>query len=186
MRISAWVLGLVLAACPAVAQQSRDAARGQLFDGRATLSIQRHAFLTDRDIATMREIPNVAQIKYYGAFAAAPDAGFAAEETTAAFNFHDLESARRAALRGCEARRSGGAPCVVAADVVPRGYAPGRSLTLSQDASAAVRGRALRQGGGTLAASPSTGLFGIGADDGAAVAACRNAGGAADCAVAVR
>lgn len=186
MNLTGWAVCAAVAgaAMPSHAQQSAAAARDALFGPRATLSIQGHAFLSDRDIATIRQMPQVTQLKYYGAMAAAPEAGFAAEATTGAFGFHDLDTARRAALRGCEERRAGGAPCVIVVDVVPRGYAPGRALTLSQDASAAVRGGVLREAGGTMAASRSTGAFGVGADSASAVAACAG-GGAGDCAVVI-
>lgn len=173
----------VLAAVPAAAQAIPDQAEAkrQLFATRgAVVAVQAHAFLSDADIATLGALPEVAQLKYYGAMAAHPTEGLQAERTRGAFNFHSVESARAAALAGC------GAGCVIVADILPRRYEPGRALTLNQDASRAVDGRDFRRAGGNaaLAISPSTGAWGLGDGGPAAVATCA-AQGAGDCAVAV-
>ncbi|WP_308917954.1 hypothetical protein [Jannaschia sp. LMIT008] len=185
MRIAALAaLALpILLALPATAQRVADqnAARGQLFGDRTVVSIQRHGFLTQGDIATLQAMPRVADLKYYGAMAAAPGAGLQAETTTGAFNYHSPARARAAALQGCEAKRRGGAACVIVADVLPRGFRPGQALTLNQDASRAVNGRALRRNGGVLAASASTGAWALGPDAATARANC----GQGDCQVVV-
>ncbi len=174
---------LTAAALPATAQQvlDRDAARGQLFDARgAVVVVTAHAFLTQADIATLGALPEVAQLKYYGAMAASPAEGLQSERTQGAFNFHSSATARAAALAAC------GAGCVVVADILPRGHAAGRALTLNQDATQAVDGRAFRRAGANaaLAVSASTGAWGLGDGGPAAIAACA-AQGASDCRVAV-
>ena len=182
MRRPTLALLATLLAGPAAAQAlpDRDAAVAQLFDARGVVvSIQRHAFLSDADVATLGALPKVAELKYYGAMAAHPSEGLQAARTRGAFNFHSVETARAAALAGC------GAGCVVVADILPRGHAPGRALTLNQDATAAVSGRAGRRAGpeAALAASRSTGAWGLGKGGAAALAACA-AEGAGDCTLA--
>lgn len=181
-RFSALALAAALA-LPALAQGpvDRDTAKRSLFDTRnVQMAITRHAFLTEADIAALQAMPQVAQLRYYGALAANPRQGLQSEATQAAFNFHTPEAARAAALRAC------GSGCVVVAEIRPRDFAPGRALTLNQDASVAVAGRAFGRAGrdAALAISPSTGAWGLGDGAGAAVATCA-ALGAGDCAVAV-
>lgn len=117
---------------------------------------------------------------YYGALAIAPDAGLANAGTTAAVgNLHDEAGARAAALAQCEAGRGEeGAPCVVVLVIRPEGWEPGAQLQLSARATEALRGE-FRQTPRprVMSISPATGQFGIGADAGAANAAC----GAEDC-----
>lgn len=190
MRPALLALALLVggaAAAPAQGVPDQAAAKRLLFPARgAQIAVTRHAFLTEIDLAALRELPRVAQLKYYGALAAAPDAGFQSETTRGAFNFHSTASARAAALAECDAARAGGAPCVVVADILPRRYQAGRSLTLNQDATAAVAGRDFRRAGSdaVLAISPATGAWGLGDGPAAAVASCA-AGGARDCEPAV-
>ena len=182
MRRTSLALLATLLAGPATAQAvlDRDAAAAQLFDARGVVvSIQRHAFLSEADVATLGALPRVATLKYYGAMAAHPSDGLQSARTRGAFNFHSVKTARAAALAGC------GAGCVVVADILPRGYAPDRALTLNQDATAAVSGRAGRRAGpdAALAVSRTTGAWGLGAGGAAALATCA-AEGAGDCALA--
>ncbi len=179
----------LLAAMPAFAQDvpDRDTARDLLFGTRnADIAIIRQDFLSEADLATLQQMPQVAQLNYYGAMAAAPADGLQAEATQGAFNFHSLEAARAAAIAACNGARTGGPACVVVAEIRPRDFEPGRSLTLSQDASRAVTGRDLRRAGpdGRLAISASTGFWAVGDDEDAALAAC-SAQGASDCEIAV-
>lgn len=186
--IIAAVMGVVAQGASAQTALTAAQARDQLFDGGGSVLVVQDAatFLSETDRATLRAMPRVAELKYYGALAAAPASGLTSDATTGAFNFHSVAEARAAALRGCEARRAGGPACQIVADVVPRGYRPGRAASLNQDATGAVQGRSLARSGGHLAASASTGAWGLGADDRAAVSACRQGGGAADCTVVVR
>lgn len=174
---------LALLTLPATAQTVPDQAEAkrQIFDTRgATVAIVAHPFLSDADVATLRALPDVAQLKYYGAMAANPADGLQSERTRGAFNFHSIETARAAAVAGC------GAGCVVVAEIRPRGYQDGRALTLNQDASGAVDGRDFRRAGpdAALAISRSTGAWGLGDGAQAAIATCA-AAGARDCELAV-
>lgn len=175
---------LALTAAPlAHAQQVPDQATAKrlLFPTRnAQMVVVRQPFLSDADIATLQEMPKVAQLKYYGALAADPAQGLQSEATRGAFNFHSIEAARAAALSGC------GSSCLIVAEIRPRNYEDGRPLTLNQDASKAVDGRDFSRAGtdAALAVSPSTGAWGLGSGGQAAVATCA-AKGARDCEVAV-
>ncbi|MEM8823546.1 MAG: 5-aminolevulic acid synthase [Pseudomonadota bacterium] len=176
----------LLTALPATAQDlpNRDAARGLLFDARGSnIVVIRHDFLSDLDIATLQQMPQVAELKYYGALAAAPAEGLQSEASRGAFNFHSPDAARRAALADCDGARGPGPACVIVAEIRPRDWEDGRTLTLNQDATRAVNGRAFRRAGraAALAISPSTGDWGLGDGAEAAISAC----GAADCAVVV-
>ncbi|MEM9795741.1 MAG: 5-aminolevulic acid synthase [Pseudomonadota bacterium] len=182
----ATLLSSLLFAVPVAAQDVVDLreAKRLLFNAKGSeILIQDRDFLTDLDRATLEQMPKLAELKYYGALAAPPDTGLQSEATTGAFNYHDRASARRAAVEGCDAKRAGGATCVIVAEILPRRYRDGRALTLNQDATAALRGRDFQRAGpnGVLAASPSTGAWGLGATPEAAVAAC----GADDCEAAV-
>ncbi|CTQ50948.1 hypothetical protein [Jannaschia donghaensis] len=177
------LLALTTLTLPAAAQTvpDQDAAKRLLFDTRgAQVAVLRHGFMSDADVTTLQALPEVAQLKYYGAMAAHPDEGIQAERTRGAFNFHSIDQARAAALSGC------GSGCVVIAEILPRRYEAGRALTLNQDASKVVTGRDFTRAGtdAALAISPSTGGWGIGNGEQAAVATCA-AAGARDCAVAV-
>ena len=118
---------------------------------------------------------------YYAAIAISPDEGLMSEATVAAANYHDTDSAAAAALAGCNAKKKGAADCVIVALVRPEGW-QAQPVQLSSDASAGFA----EAGGGAVAISASTGSWGVGADEGAALAACseRNAN-AADCAVVI-
>ncbi|MGQ0567616.1 MAG: DUF4189 domain-containing protein [Gemmobacter sp.] len=123
---------------------------------------------------------------YYGAIAFSPDEGIMVEATVAAVNHHSVEAAEAAALRDCNAKRTGEAVCAVVVVLRPDGW-EARPLQLSQAATEALRKEYGRSGPRAMAVSPSTGTYGIGAGDGAgaaAIAACAKAG-AEDCTVVV-
>jgi hypothetical protein len=124
---------------------------------------------------------------FYGAVAISPDAGLMAEATVAAVNHHSVEAAAAAAVRDCNAKKTGKADCVVAAIIRPKGWAEGRALQLSATATAAFRADYGRRGARALAMSPATGAFGMAQGDGAAAAALADCArdGASDCVVAV-
>ncbi|ARE38524.1 5-aminolevulic acid synthase isozyme [Rhodovulum sp. P5] len=125
---------------------------------------------------------------YYAAIAVAPSEGLVSNATLAATNFHDVASARRAALAQCDSVRKGGKPCVIAAEVVPKGWTD-RPLTLSAAATAGLRKEYGRGGGEkALAISPMTGKWAVQKGAGAAASALSACGahpGATDCRVVV-
>jgi hypothetical protein len=134
----------------------------------------------DRDILT-RLGPTQ---KYYGAIAYAPDEGLLSAATYAAANHHSVEVARGLALTECNANRAkGSGKCVIAADIVPQKYEAGRALQLNVDATLAI-GKEYRRAKApkSFAVSASTGQWGFGTGDDAAIAACD----ATDCTVVVR
>lgn len=127
------------------------------------------------------------RLDYFGAIAMSPDEGFQSEASQSALNHHSIAAAERAALAACNANRASGArACIVAARIVPVGYAE-RPLTLSSSATRALRDTYTRaRGPKALAVSGSTGAFAVGAP-GDAVATCRaGARGANDCTIVVR
>ncbi|TDX30088.1 5-aminolevulic acid synthase [Rhodovulum visakhapatnamense] len=129
------------------------------------------------------------QQPYYGAIAVAPSEGLISEATLAAANYHDVEAARAAALAGCDAaRKPDGNPCVIAAEIRPKGWEP-RALQLSADATEGLRSDYGRRGGPrAMAISESTGRWVVrkGPDAAAqALDACASASGASDCRLAV-
>ncbi|WGH78327.1 5-aminolevulic acid synthase [Jannaschia ovalis] len=183
IRFAFFALALAM---PAAAQQvpDRAAAERELFGARnSDLVILRQPFLSDTDLATLQQMPKLAQLTYYGALAAAPSEGLQSEATRGAFNYHSIAAARAAALRDCDRARAAGAACAIVAEIRPRRFRDGRSLTLSQAATRALTGRDWRRAGrdAALAISPSSGAWGLGAGPAAAIAAC----GVADCTLAV-
>ncbi|MEM9971133.1 MAG: 5-aminolevulic acid synthase, partial [Pseudomonadota bacterium] len=122
----------------------------------------------------------------YSSIAYAPGEGLVGKGLQGAFNHHTPAAADRAALRACTAEKSrGSGACRIAARVLPRGYSA-RPLSLSSAATSAFSANYQRQRAPkALAISPSTGAWGIGAGDQAAVVACRR-GGARDCEIAIR
>ena len=175
-------------AVPAAADPvDTDTARAQLFRAdRVEVARYDTPGLSDDEVATLTTIAQ--QQKYYAALAFAPDAGIMAEPTVLAANFHSIDAAREAALRDCNARRSGGARCTIALEVRPAGWEP-RDLSLSADATQAFNDSYRRaQGERAFAASASTGQFGVARGDGAAdlaVSACAGETNVSDCAVVI-
>lgn len=147
-----------------------------------------HPFLSERDRDLLRVA--AAQQPYYAAIAVAPSEDLMVSTATySAGNFHDVPSARSAAVAQCDSRRDGGEPCVIAAEVVPKGWSA-RPLTLSVSATVGLRKEYGRGGGEkALAISPRTGKWavhkGAGAA-GAALAACGAHPGADDCRIVVQ
>lgn len=163
------------------------AARKQMFKpDRAEVVLTDNGILSDADRAIVQQIAQAQP--YYGAVAIAPDEGLASEASVAGANFHDVEAASAFALKGCNARRKGGAGCVIVAQIRPKGW-EARALQLSADATTALS-KSYRKAGKprALAVSPSTGKWAIAGDDGAvnaAIAACEAQAAAADCDVVV-
>lgn len=122
----------------------------------------------------------------YGAVAISPDEGLVVDYIKGVSQHHSLEAARRAAIAYCDSQKTAGsAPCVVVAEVSPRG-AKQSALTLSAAANSALR-REYRKLATprAFAISPSTGAYGFDRGDGGrALEACAR-GGARDCIVVV-
>lgn len=178
-------------AAPAVAQvlDSRTA-KGQLFDEKG-YSLQISAALSKGDQATVKAlVPLMAEqlrtpIRYYSAIAYNPDDGLVSESLQAAMNYHSTEAAAQAAVRACDSAKAARSACQVAAQIVPKRY-KARPFTMSQTATIGFASNYLRQASPkALAMSPTTGAWGIGAGDAAAVAKCAE-DGARDCAVRIR
>lgn len=120
---------------------------------------------------------------YYAAIAISPDEGLMSEATVAAANYHSVEAASTVALAQCNAKKTGARDCAIVALVRPEGWQPG-PLQLSSDASAGFQDA---YDAGAMAVSASTGSWGIGADEAAALAACADRNPAAtDCAVVIK
>lgn len=188
MRWTLVILALCLAA-PAAAQvlDTREA-RKELFSLRGYEVVVAEG-LSKTDAATVRAIvPLMAEqlrqpVRYYAAIAFSPGDGLVHESLQAAMNFHSIDAARSAAAAACTPLRSAGAPpCAIAAVIVPKSFKPA-GLTLSLDATAAFD-KTFRRAPSpkAFAISRTTGAFGTGSSDGAALSAC----GVADCEVVIR
>jgi len=142
--------------------------------------------LSEDEIQLLTQV--AATQNHYAAIAFAPAEGILAEPTVMAANFHTVEAARAAAIAQCNARRSGGSACAIAFEVRPQGWEP-RAFQLSADATAAFRTEFARaRAPRAFAISAATGQWGTGQGADAAAAAlanCRTAPGAEDCAVVV-
>lgn len=145
------------------------------------------SFLDDKQQAIVTSLE--ANIPFYGALALTPSEGLFVEWLNAAGQHHSIEAARAAALAHCEANRKPASdPCVVVFEVSPRGAKPDAPLSLSAEATAALRKdyRKLKAPK-AFAISKTKGTFGFAGGDGArALDACAKAGeGATDCEVVV-
>ena len=161
-------------------------ARAALFrSGLVEVVVLDQPFLTEQDRTVLEQVAS--EQKYYGAISFGPDDGLLSESLTGAFNYHDVASARTAALAGCEAQRNGQAACEVVAELRPRGWEAGRAISLSGDATEAFRTQYRNaKTPKALAISPSTGLFAIALDPaapGTALAQCEAMSQAQDCSV---
>jgi len=153
------------------------------------VEILRHTLpgLSEAEVETLMTVAR--SQRFHAAMAYAPAAGVIAEPTVIAANYHSPEAARAAALAQCDARRQGGARCVLAIEVRPAGWqAP--ALSLSADASAAYeRDYRRARGPRAMAISEGTGNWGIGRGEAAeveALAACAAGTGVGDCRIVLR
>lgn len=185
-RISALVLATLLP-LPALADPiDTRTARDLLFRGDDVEVIQVDmGSLSEQEITVLTTVAQTQ--KYYAAIAFAPDQGIMAEPTVMAANHHSPDSARAAALDGCDERRgNAGAACVIALEVRPEGWEE-RALMLSIDATEDFNDRYRRESGPrAFAASPSSGQWGIGLGEGAsdaALSSCQGDSEVSDCAV---
>ncbi|MDH3264722.1 MAG: 5-aminolevulic acid synthase [Paracoccaceae bacterium] len=185
-----------LVAAPAVAQEvigARAAQRLLFNERRAELVAHPQSSVDPRLTALLQDRRQVAgfieSVPYYGAIAVSPDQGLVQDAIVPVGNYHSFESAAGAALGQCNAQRpEGSRPCVIVAEIRPRGWRA-RALQLSAGATATFR-REYRRGRDerAFAISPTSGGYGIGRGLGAAasaIAACNAAGGVADCRVAI-
>ncbi|MFN3642207.1 MAG: 5-aminolevulic acid synthase [Gemmobacter sp.] len=185
----AMAAALVALAGPAPAQVSGADAGVALFPpGKAAIVFTDAVRLNRNDRRTLEQV--VVAVKYYGAIAFAPDRGLMSEATAAAQNYHSVAAAEAAALADCAAK-SGGAACVVVAQVVPEGFAA-RPLQMSAAATEAFGADYLPASAPkAFALSTATGSWGFARGQGAAakaIADCRTRSAtkaAADCAVVV-
>ncbi|WP_149142029.1 DUF4189 domain-containing protein [Gemmobacter caeruleus] len=178
------VLLVLAAALPASAQEvlRGKAAQRLMFKPEGSrLEIVAKGGLSEANLSALSMVGK--DQPYYGAIAISPDEGLMVDATVAAVNYHGTEAAEAAALKGCEAARKGKAACLVIGLIRPDGWEP-RALQLSQDATRALRGD--YKAPGALAISATTGHFGLGADAGAAVAACEAGAKPGDCRVVVQ
>jgi len=162
-------------------------AKAALFSPKgAEVEIIAQSFLSDDDLDVINEVAG--QQKYYGAVALSPDEGLLSEATVAAANYHDVDVAQVVALAGCDAKRTGEKPCVIVALIRPKGW-EAQALQLSADATDMFRKEYSKlKLPRAMAISVSTGRWGLGNGESAAVAAmaaCTNAAGAGDCALAI-
>ena len=179
----ALILGVACATSASAESLTAKAARKMLFVPKgAAVQMLAQSGLTERDQTVLASV--AAQQPYYGAIAISPDEGLMSEATVAAANYHDTASAEAAALADCNARKSGAAPCVIAAVIRPEGYET-RAFQLSLAATTGLRKDFPRKGG-SLAISALTGAWGIGPGAEAAVAACTETANATDCTVVVQ
>ncbi|SMX42802.1 hypothetical protein [Actibacterium lipolyticum] len=188
----AFILSSIIALSGAAAMAeplSGKAARKLMFPTKGgVVKVIAHDFLSKNDRDLLAQVS--AQQPYYGAVALSPDEGLMSEATLAAANYHDVESASRAALAGCNAaRQKGSKTCVIAAEIRPKGWKP-REIQLSRDATAGLRDEYKGgKGAKALAISPATGKWAYVNMDGpaaqAAVAECNEEANTDDCRVVV-
>lgn len=183
-------LGLATALSAPVAEaqtMSGDAARQMLYrPDRAEVAIYPDPALDEQGRTILTQI--LRDQKYYAAVAMAPDEGIMSEALIAAANYHDVGTARSAALDQCNARRTGGRACVIIMELRPAGW-QARDLQMNVDATEAFNDSYMRtRGSRAMAVSRSSGQWGIGTGRDAsagAVAACEAMGPATDCRVVV-
>ncbi|MBV0911671.1 hypothetical protein [Anianabacter salinae] len=207
MRFAALALAALLPAAAAAQPVDGNTARQLTFNpDRTFVATNAQSGLTANQNAYIDAVvtnPQVrASLRYYGSVAVSPtlfdlraSSTGGSEMLSGLFQlvgeFHSVEAADRFALTLCEsARKSGQAPCVIAARILPKGWEP-RALSLSSSASDALS--VYRRGSGpkAMAASRATAEFAIQTGEGAAeraIALCNRsaaAKGAADCEVVV-
>ncbi len=167
-------------------------ARKQLFDP-AKRTIQVSGKISGQDAAIVRAlVPLMEQqlnrkLQYFGAVAMSPDEGFQSEASQSALNYHSVQAADAAALAACNKnRKSGARACVLAARILPEGYKP-QPLMLSAAATNAVRKTYVRaRSPKAVAASASTGAFGVGTPPQALATCQRTAAAAKDCEIVIQ
>lgn len=160
LTLSLTLAALAAPAAIAAPMTGAEAAK-QLFPGAgAEVRLMQVKGLSAKDGRVLKQVG--ASQKYYGAIAISPGDGLVNAATVAAADFHSTEPAERAALAACNARKTAKTPCVIAALIEPKGYRAGRSLGLSSQATEAFESTYMKAAAPkAMAASPSTGLYGI-------------------------
>ncbi len=183
---------LALTSSMALAQVVDSKAAKKMLFGKASTAQMADVEWTDADAGAgvSKAIKGIAsQIPYYGAIALSPGEPTSSMLMPTISNMHSVEAATKAALAECNARRTVGEACIIVATIVPKKYKP-RSLTLSAEATQAF-GKQYRKlkAPKAMAASPTTGIFGIDRGDGGrALSACNakaGAKGSADCRIVI-
>lgn len=189
LRCSVAALTLSIIAGPAISEalSFREARNAVPKGNRVTAVLTDTSFLDDKQQAIVKSLQS--NIPFYGALALTPSEGLFVEWLNAAGQHHSIEAARAAALAHCERmRKRNSKPCVVVLEVSPRGAKADAPLSLSAEATAALRGdyRKLKAPK-AFAISKTKGTFGFAAGDGArALDGCAKAGGGAkDCEIVV-
>lgn len=163
------VLGATLAMLAAGAAAAQPVgvreAEKMLFSPKGfSVSIRQDLGLSAVDARTLEVLVGMDQFMasaaYYGAIAFAPGDGLVSEATFLASNLHNPEAAADAALKGCNAKKKSAAPCVVAADVLPKNWTR-QALSLNAGATADLRTYKRGRGPKAMAISPSTGVYSI-------------------------
>ncbi|WP_116130846.1 hypothetical protein [Tropicimonas sp. IMCC34043] len=189
MRIIGLALALACLAPHAIAQPlDSKAARKMLFGTRGVdVQISDVGFI---DAGMVKALEQAAgQIPYYGAIAVSPGEPTSSNLMSVIGNLHSPESAAKAVLDNCNARRTTGGPCVVIAVVTPRKYSP-QPLTLSVGATGAFEKEYRKmKAPKAMAISRSTGGYAMDRGDGGrAVSQCEAAAaamGGKDCEVVI-
>jgi hypothetical protein len=187
-----------LAAAPAAAEPVTGAEAQEMLFGLRGQTLAFAAGLSEQDRAILRMVVDLSATQmrqplyWYSSIAYSPTTGLTSEPgPVAAANHHGVAAADRAAIAACDAAQArGAAPCVIAAQILPRGYEP-RPLELSFGATSAFRDSYRRaRGEKAMAISPVSGQFAIATGAGAAEAAVAQCNalsqGAGDCVVAIR
>lgn len=189
------MLAALLAASGSATAQTvdEDAAARQLFSPRGIqLAVSQSLSEFERAVVgeMVKEADRTGQtFRYYGSIAYSPSEGLQSESLQGAFNFHSTAAADHAAVDACDAARpSGSQACQVAAQILPRGFEPGR-VQLSYDATNAFRSTYKRvRGEKAFAVSERTGAWRMAEGSSAAataIALCNDdaaaMGGPADC-----
>ena len=191
MRLIVAIMLIAVAGAAAAQSVSSRQAAAVLFEpGRQVVQVS--SALSKAEQGTIKAlVPLMEQqmqtpVRFYSSIAYAPDQGLVSEALQGAFNHHSPAAADRAARRACAAAKPRGAgPCRIAARVLPRGY-QSRPLTLSEAATRAfdtTYRRLIRPK--AFAISETTGAWGLGGTERAALNNCRR-GGARDCRVVIR
>ena len=147
---------------------------------KAEASVLAEAGLTSSD-AELLALVAEGQL-YFGAIAISPDEGLMSEATVAAANYHDVDAASKAALAGCEKKRTGASVCLIAAEIRPKGWKE-QPLQLSSDATAAFTKDYDFGGNAAFAISAATGVYGIGLGDEAEALALKDCADKSDAAI---
>lgn len=167
MRKGIWIGAVALAAgmaawSAAAGPVPGETAAAQLYPVKpAAVALTKSAAVPAADRALLEQA--LKDVTYYAAVAVSPTEGIRGPSAAVAANFHDIDNARRAAMRICGEKRAASArPCEVVAEVRPAGWEKGR-LQLSAAATEAFadKYRSVRRAK-ALAVSPSTGSWGIG------------------------